>query len=208
MKPTVGLIDYGAGNLFSVKNALRSLKCNVVTATHPEMLEGIDRVILPGVGAFPDGIKSLRELGFNTYLVEYVASGGYLLGICLGMQLMLSVGHEGETAKGLGLVEGEVKPLVPSFECRVPHIGWNDIYGNQMCEIDLFDNVEAHSSYYFVHSYHAVPLENIKVVFTDFCGERIVAAYQKNNLFGVQFHPEKSQKVGVRMLNNFIRLGT
>jgi len=206
MKPIVGVIDYGAGNIFSVGNALRGLGCNIVIATEPEMLKGVDKVILPGVGSFPDGMSKLVTLGFSSYLREYVNSGSPLLGICLGMQLLLSKGSEGRETEGLGLITGSVEKLVSTKNCRVPHIGWNDIYGDELKSMELFGNIEIGSSFYFVHSYHVVPSDNLKVVYTNYCDQSVVASYQKENVYGAQFHPEKSQKVGVKLLKNFVEL--
>ena len=207
MKIKVGLIDYGAGNLYSVENALSGLKCDVVIASKPEMLEGVDKVILPGVGAFPDGIKNLNNLGFSDYIKEYVSTGGSLLGICLGMQLLLAIGNEGERTNGLGLVDGSVEPIIASKNCRVPHMGWNDIEGEQE-KILLFDGIDTRAAFYFVHSFHAVLSEDVHAVYTSYCDKKFVAAYQKDNLYGVQFHPEKSQKVGIKLLDNFIWHGS
>jgi len=206
MKPLIGLIDCGAGNIFSVENALRGIDCDVIVATNPEMLVGIDKLILPGVGAFPDGMEKLNSLGFSNYLGEYVNSGKHLLGICLGMQLLLSIGKEGQTTKGLDFISGSVEPLRPTNNYRVPHIGWNNIYSKEIKKLSLFDGIEQGSSFYFVHSYHVVPSEDVQVVYINYCDQNIVAAYQKDNLHGVQFHPEKSQKVGIRLLRNFVEL--
>jgi len=206
MKPTIGIIDYGIGNIFSVQNALNGLDCRLVVAADPEMLKGVDKLILPGVGAFPDGMKKLNHLGFIEYLNEFVGSGNYLLGICLGMQLLLSEGKEGTETKGLGLIKGSVESLIAASGCRIPHIGWNDVYSYDKKSIELFDDVEVGSSFYFVHSYHVKPSEDLKLVYTNYCNQNIVAAYQKDNLFGVQFHPEKSQKAGLKLLRNFIEL--
>ena len=206
MKPLIGLIDYGAGNIFSVENALQGLACNVVIATSPEMLKNVDKIILPGVGAFPDGMNKLNELGFSSYLRENIGSGKHILGICLGMQLLLSIGKEGRETEGLGFITGSIEKLVSTSNCRVPHVGWNDIYGDELKSMELFSDIDLGSSFYFVHSYHAVPSDNLKVLYTNYCDRDIVAAFQKENLHGVQFHPEKSQKVGIKLLRNFISL--
>lgn len=206
MKPTIGIIDYGLGNIFSVENALRSLSCDIVTADDPEKLKGLQKIILPGVGSFADGMNGLNSLGFTEFLHDFVSDGGYLLGICLGMQLLMPDGKEGGVSKGLGFVEGEIEPIEPSGSCRVPHIGWNDIYGDDMDSMSLFENIKPGSSYYFVHSYHVLPGQDIRTAYTEHCDRRIVAALQKDNVFGVQFHPEKSQQAGVTLLNNFLQL--
>ncbi len=207
-KPTVGVIDYGVGNLFSVQNALKGLQCDVVMAGNPGDLEGVEKIILPGVGAFKEGMEKLYSTGFAQFIRAHVENGGYLLGICLGMQLLLTYGEEGGRTDGLGLVSGGVKRLDASVAdgCRIPHIGWNEVYGEGFDFIELFDGIEQGSSFYFVHSYQAVPKEEIDIVYTDFCGTDIVAGFRKDKIYGMQFHPEKSQTVGLKMLNNFLVL--
>lgn len=206
MKTTVGIIDYGIGNIFSVENALRALKCDVVIATSPAELDGIHKIILPGVGSFPDGISNLNALGFSEYIRNHISSGGKILGICLGMQLLLEIGTEGIRTEGLGLIKGVVEPISVTQNCRVPHMGWNNIVSENADDIDLFNGINMESAFYFVHSFHAVLSDDVKVVYTDYCNNKLVAAYQKNNLYGVQFHPEKSQKAGIQLLKNFIAL--
>lgn len=207
-KPKIGVIDYGVGNLFSVQNALRGLHCSIVMARDPGELEGVKRVILPGVGAFKEGMDKLHATGFARYIHTHTESGGYLLGICLGMQLLLSCGEEGGQTEGLGLVSGGVKKMnsAGAEGCRIPHIGWNEVYGQGFGAIRLFDGIEQGSSFYFVHSYQAVPEEDIDIVYTDFCGQDIVAGFRKDRIYGMQFHPEKSQTVGLKLLTNFLAL--
>lgn len=207
-KPTIGVIDYGVGNLFSVQNALRGLRCSIVMARDPGDLDGVRRVILPGVGAFKEGMDKLHSTGFVEYIHSHVEGGGHLLGICLGMQLLLSYGEEGGRTEGLGLVAGGVKKMSPSVAegCRIPHIGWNDVYGESFEDIELFKDIEQGSSFYFVHSYQAVPEEEVDIVYTDFCGKDIVAGFRKDKTYGMQFHPEKSQTVGLKLLKNFLAL--
>ena len=204
MSKTVGLIGCGAGNLFSVENTLRGLDCDVLVAQYPEQLNAVDKVILPGVGAFQASMTMLNEQGFSDWIRDYAQSGGHLLGICLGMQLLLSSGQEGGECQGLGLIEGEVAPLLATADCRVPHMGWNEVFGNAMPSMPLFKGVVEHSTFYFVHSYYACIREPIDIVYTDYSGIHITAGYQKGNIFGTQFHPEKSQKMGVQLLRNFI----
>ena len=208
MKQSVGVIDCGVGNLFSVESALKSLRCNTVFAQSPEQLEGLDKVILPGVGAFPAGMAQLNKRGFTPWLRDYAGRGGHLLGICLGMQLLLKTGYEGERCDGVGLIDGEVVNLVPTAQCRVPHMGWNDVFGGDMADMPIFSGIEPHSAFYFVHSYYASlsanASESVATVYTDYCEREIVVGYQKDNVFGVQFHPEKSQKVGIKLLKNFL----
>jgi len=203
---TIGLIDYGLGNIFSVENALKILGVQVVVATSPSMLDGVDKIILPGVGNFSDGMQNLNNLGFSDYIRNYVVSGGYILGICLGMQLFLRSSIEGGYSKGLGIIDGEVKLLKPVNLCLVPHIGWNVLNGIDMDKISIFNDISPDSTCYFVHSYHANIGNNIKRVYTNYCGIKIIAAYCKNNIYAVQFHPEKSQNIGLKILKNFIEI--
>ncbi|MDH5325765.1 MAG: imidazole glycerol phosphate synthase subunit HisH [Gammaproteobacteria bacterium] len=203
---SVGVIDYGVGNIFSIVNALQALDCNVVVATKPHELVGIDRIVLPGVGAYPKGMKNLNSLGFSEHVKSHVDQGGLLLGICLGMQLALSEGYEDGRTSGLDLVQGNVVPLESSGKCRVPHMGWNNMEGFNGLEQTLFEGVELGSSFYFVHSYHSVVREDVQCSYVRFCNKNIVAAFQKKNVFGVQFHPEKSQKAGLKLLKNFVHL--
>jgi glutamine amidotransferase len=203
MKPLVGIIDYGAGNLFSVENALNYISCPSLTSDNVEELRHVDMLILPGVGSFRDGMNNLKSLGFDEFICESVAHGKPLLGICLGMQLLFSVGYEGGETRGLGLIDGSVEALVPFSGAKIPHIGWNDVYGGKMSEMSIFSGVEERANFYFVHSFHALPSSGVPVAYTDFYGKDIVAAVQNQHVAGVQFHPEKSQKEGVRMLRNF-----
>ena len=207
MSTKVGIIDYGAGNLFSVDNAIKDLERNSFISGNPEELAKADHIIFPGVGSFSDGVLSMKERGLDKFLQEYVASGKPVLGICLGMQMLMTEGSEGGSNTGLGLVEGTVKKLEHTNNSRIPHMGWNNVYGVDMKDIPLFRAVEPQSSYYFVHSYHVVPLEEVKTIYTDFYGIDIAVGFQKDNLFGVQFHPEKSQRVGIQLLRNFLDIG-
>jgi glutamine amidotransferase len=206
MSKKVGIIDYGAGNLFSVDNAIKGITRNRFISSDPERLTHADYIIFPGVGSFLDGMRSMKRHGLDEFLRDYVKSGKPVLGICLGMQMLLTEGYEGGVNKGLGLVEGVVDKLVHTNNSRIPHMGWNDIYGSDMKDIPIFKGVESQSSYYFVHSYHAVLSSEVKKIYTDFYGTDIVAGFQKDNLFATQFHPEKSQGLGVKLLKNFLSI--
>lgn len=197
------IIDYGMGNLFSVANALEYLGADVKVSNRKEDLEKADRLILPGVGAFPDGMKNLEKLGIIENLKKEVFEHKKpLLGICLGMQLFATEGDEGSLTKGLGWITGRVRRFrVDEKKFRLPHVGWNDV--SQKNEDSLFKGA-GQPIFYFVHSYHLVPEDPSVITATCNYGENFVAAIQKDNLFGVQFHPEKSQKNGLRVLENFL----
>jgi len=204
-KSMVVIIDYGMGNLFSVQNALRVLKADAVISKDPEDLKNASHIILPGVGAFPDGMKNLKASGFVEILKrEVLENKKPFLGICLGMQMLASIGEEHVKTEGLGLIPGAVRSFqVPEKEFRIPHVGWNDAYPTEAGKV-LFDGVDQ-NVFYFVHSYHFVPDDTSTVAAWCDYGECFVAAVRKDNIFGVQFHPEKSQKNGLMVLENFLK---
>lgn len=198
MEHFTAVVDYGVGNLRSIENAMDylGLKCRITD--DPGVLERADRIILPGVGAFPDAAKRLRESG----LAEKVRSAAQtkpLLGICLGMQLLFDWGEEGVRCEGLHLVEGSVERIETAF--KLPHIGWNQLEFPR--ESPLFSGLVPDSSVYFVHSYRALPADRADILATTDYGTEIVAAVGRGNVFGCQFHPEKSGEVGLQILRNF-----
>jgi glutamine amidotransferase len=200
----VVIIDYGMGNLFSVKNALDAIGVESIISDNPNDLKKADKIILPGVGAFPDGMKNLKNRGFVEVLEKEVLEKKKLfLGICLGMQLLASDGEEHKLTKGLGWIDGHVRKFNVQSDFRIPHIGWNDIFIKK--ENPLFGAIKT-PVFYFVHSYHIIPKDSSVVIATCNYGEEFVVAIQKDNIFGVQFHPEKSQKCGLELLKNFIAL--
>ncbi len=202
----IGIIDYGMGNLHSVKNALDYIGAeNVITAKKKE-LEGCDLLILPGVGAFGDAMKNL-ERGDLIEFIKKQASVKPFLGICLGMQLLFDRSYEFSETAGLGLISGEVIRLTAADGNRtykIPHMGWNSITpcGDSM----LFRGIPAGSYVYFVHSYKAfVSCRDELAAYTEY-GEEIAAAVVRKNIYGTQFHPEKSECTGLKILDNFRRL--
>ncbi len=191
----VGVLDYGMGNVRSVCNALREVGGEPVLV--PPWEEGLEHLVLPGVGAFGKAMERLSPL--SSWIRERVEEGARLLGICLGMQVMFEGSQEGEGVRGLGLLRGRVE-RVPTRE-RLPHMGWN--YVRKVRESPLFRGVEGGYAY-FVHSYRSVPLEKeVEVAVTEY-GVEICAAVWKENLFGTQFHPEKSGPFGLLLLRNFL----
>lgn len=193
------IIDYGAGNLFSVKNALDYLKIENKVTKNAEDLRAADRLILPGVGAFPDAMRMLRESGLVEVIKEEVQKKP-LLGICLGMQMLFEKGYEFEETDGLGLIKGSVKLMTPE-NLPIPHIGWNELELNKPCKL-----LEKGGDYvYFVHSYAAdCPSENV-AAYCDY-GMKVPALVFNDNVYGAQFHPEKSGDKGLEMLKKFAEL--
>ena len=201
---TVAIIDYGMCNLDSVARAVEECGGTPLVTNNIHDLEIATHIILPGVGAFPDAMNQLCQLSMDTALREQVLENKIpFLGICLGMQVMATKGTEGEETDGLGLIEGTVKRLKPeSHDTRIPHIGWNEVH--YMRSSPLFEGISTGKDFYFVHSYHfCCSDENNIVARTPYCGG-FTSAISKGNIFGTQFHPEKSQKVGFQVLKNFI----
>lgn len=200
----VVIIEYGMGNVDSVKRAVE--ECGreaTVSADRADILEA-SHLILPGVGAFAEGMRNLRARGLETLLTEQVRERTVpLLGICLGMQLFGTTGLEGGETAGLGWIPGEVRRLVPqTSDERIPHVGWNEV--RQQSPHPLFENISDGKDFYFVHSYHLSCLDSSDVAATTpYCGG-FVSAVARGSMFGVQFHPEKSQKAGFQLLKNFL----
>lgn len=200
------MIDMGMGNLQSVRQAFERIGAPVSLTTRPEDVERAAAVILPGVGAFGDGMASLRQNGLVGAIRRHALERGRpLLGICVGMQLLADEGEEHGHHQGLGLIRGRVIRLRPTEEgCRVPNMGWNDVkvaYPDRA----LFARLPHGDSFYFAHSYHVVCADPADVAATiDYGGQRLTAAVERGGLFGVQFHPEKSQDAGLQVLAAFV----
>lgn len=196
------IIDYGAGNLFSVKNALDFLGIeNTITASADD-LRAADRLILPGVGAFPDAMRMLGETGLVDVIKEQVQTKP-LLGICLGMQMLFEKGYEFGETDGLGLIKGSVKLMHPEGGLAVPHIGWNSLEKNTPCR--LLENVAEGEYVYFVHSF-AAECEGANVAAYCDYGMKVPALVFSGNVYGAQFHPEKSGTTGLNILRSFAAL--
>lgn len=199
----IAVIDYGAGNLHSVKNALDFLGAENIITNDKDVILSADKVILPGVGAFGDAMKSLRESGLFEVTKEVAQSGKPLLGICLGLQLMFESSEETPGVEGLGIFKGKIVKI-PDCGLKIPHMGWNNIEIPRQSKIlkDLGENPFV----YFVHSYYLqAEDESIVSAYTEY-GEKLGIAVEHNNVFATQFHPEKSGKTGLKILDNFIRL--
>lgn len=202
----IGIVDYGAGNLASVRNAFAHIGCGASVCNVPAMLSDFERVILPGVGSFRAAMEMLNSAGWSLALRDYAQSGRPILGICLGMQLLFDAGDEHGYTTGLGLIPGRVVKLDPASPNKVPHVGWNNLVNIK--PHPLFRGIKSQVDFYFVHSYHCVPDDSSAITATcDFGGE-FVAAVAKGNVFGMQFHPEKSQPSGMRILENFVEWET
>lgn len=196
------IVDYGMGNIRSVHNGLVRLGCSVTTSDKFEDLKHADALILPGVGAFGEAIGNLVSRGLVDPLVRLVREEGKpLLGICLGMQLLAETSIERGAYKGLGLIPGEICRINAPSSLRLPHVGWNSVHIRRRAP--LFKEIPEGGSFYFVHSYHFVCDPEHIAATTDYGGE-VVAAVQKDNVFGVQFHPERSQTNGLSLLANFV----
>lgn len=204
----VAVVDYGMGNLGSVRRALSELGADVLVAERPGLLRDVDRFVLPGVGSFADGIAHLNHFGWVGEIHRQVVECGKpFLGICLGMQLLATKGAEGGDTTGLGLIDGEVQRLdVLGCAARIPHVGWNSITLNGANP--LFAGVPNNTDFYFVHSYAFRPLRELDVVaYTDY-GISLPAAIAKDHIFGTQFHPEKSSTAGLQVLRNFMEFAS
>lgn len=200
---SVGIIDYGLGNLRSVAGAVERLGHAAQVTADPEALAAADRLILPGVGAFGDGMRNLRQRGLVEPLTEMVEGGKPILGICLGFQLIARESDEFGAHDGLGWIPARVRRLAPADErLRVPHVGWNDLERTADCA--LYADLPQDPLFYYVHSYQLVPDDDGFVVGRCDYGGPFVAAVARDNVYGVQFHPEKSQQHGLTLLGNFL----
>lgn len=197
----VAIIDYGVGNLRSVEKAFAATGCEAVVTADENELRTAERLVLPGVGAFGACMKALSERGFDGLVKERARAGTPLLGVCVGMQLLFDESDEFGSTPGLGLLRGRVRRF--ENDLVVPHVGWNRIH--QKRRHALFDGVEDGSFCYFVHSFYCEPADDAVVVGLTEYGGRYASVVADRNICGVQFHPEKSQDVGLRMLRNFTR---
>jgi glutamine amidotransferase len=201
----IAIIDYGVGNLFSLKSSFREIGAEAAVTSDPEVIDAADRIILPGVGAFEDAARKLRESGMAEVVKKEAAAGKPLLGICLGMQLMFDKGYEYGEHEGLGLIHGNVRPIsdVIPEGYKIPHIGWNLLKFRK--ESPLFKYIKEGDYVYFVHSYYAADCDESVIATTEY-GADLTAAAANGNVYGCQFHPEKSGRVGMKILKAFMEL--
>jgi len=200
----ITIVDYGMGNLRSVQKAFESLGFPARICARPEDLREGEKLVLPGVGAFRDAIAELRRQNWVEPILGHLAADRPFLGICLGLQLLLEVSHEDGDWEGLGVIPGEVVRFADTPGLKVPHMGWNEVQFRPGCP--LFAGIPQGSHFYFVHSYHVVPQGGDVVVATSDYGGSFTAAVQRGRMFATQFHPEKSQSVGLKLLRNFAEL--
>ena len=199
----IAIVDYGVGNLFSLRSSFESIGAQIVVTSDPDVLRAADRIVLPGVGAFGDAAKKLRDSGLADVVVAEAKAGKPLLGICLGMQLLFDKSLEYGEHEGLGLIPGEVRPIaeVIPADLKIPHIGWNALHFNGK-ESPLFRYIKEGDFVYFVHSFYGAKCD-ASVIATAEYGAELTAAVARDNVYGCQFHPEKSGDVGMRILRAF-----
>jgi glutamine amidotransferase len=202
----LSIIDYGMANLRSVQKGFETVGASAEIISTPEQIRKADRIVLPGVGAFKDAIATLREKNLDGALVEHINSGKPFLGICLGLQMLFDVGYEDGEHRGLGVLRGECVrfDVDQSMHLKVPHMGWNQLDVKR--QSPLFKDLSEGSSVYFVHSYHVVPKDSSVIATTTDYGRPFVSSIWKDNVVATQFHPEKSQRVGLKILENFSRM--
>jgi len=200
----IAIIDYGVGNLYSLKHSLEYIGENCVVTSDIDTICIADKLILPGVGAFKNAAEKLKDSGLDKVIKSECVNGKPLLGICLGMQLLFDKSYEYGEAEGLKLIEGEVVPISDYVQfLKIPHMGWNSLEVEKSCKI--LNNVKNSNYVYFVHSYFAKCPAKYIAATSDY-GIKITAAVCKDNIYGTQFHPEKSGEVGLKILKSFAKL--
>ena len=201
----IAIVDYGVGNLFSLKSSLEKIGVDCVVTAEEPVLRSADKILLPGVGAFEDAAGKLRDSGLAVLLKELAAAGKPLLGICLGMQLLFEKSYEYGEHEGLGLIPGSVRPIrdVIPADYKIPHIGWNALHFRQDCPI--FRHLSEGDCVYFVHSFYAAECDAYVTATAEY-GAELTAAVARGNVYGCQFHPEKSGNVGLSILKAFAEL--
>ena len=201
----IAIVDYGVGNLFSLTSSFAAIGAEVTVTADPAALKAADKILLPGVGAFEDAAKKLRQTGLDTVVKELAAAGKPLMGICLGMQLLFDKSYEYGEHDGLGLIPGSVRPIADVIPAglKIPHIGWNALRFQKDCPI--FKEVSEGDCVYFVHSFYAAQCDDATVATAEY-GAPLTAAVARGNVYGCQFHPEKSGAVGLKILKAFAEL--
>jgi glutamine amidotransferase len=208
-KKKITIVDYKCGNIFSLKRIVKKLDCTFEFTSDPEKIIKADKLILPGVGAFKVGIENLKKNNLDKAINEYIKKGNYIMGICLGMQLLMDKSEEFGVSYGLGLIKGEVKKLECKKEFSIPNIGWSNIdINNDFKKNDFFllDNIKNKSFFYFIHTYKVITNHENVIAKTNYGGDFFASIVSRDNILGVQFHPEKSGKIGEKMIGNFINV--
>ena len=204
----IAIVDYGVGNLFSLISSFRSIGADITVSGDAEKIKSADKIVLPGVGAFGDAAALLRNSELDKLIIDEASNGKPLLGICLGMQLLFNKSYEYGEHNGLGLINGRVVPISPVIpsEYKVPHIGWNPLHFPKGKPVnELFRYINENDCVYFVHSYYASDCEASTITTTEYAAE-LTAAVASGNVYGTQFHPEKSGTVGLNILRAFCEL--
>lgn len=201
----IGIIDYGMGNIHSVQKALESQGASCLVTNNPKELKKFDKLVLPGVGAFDDAVAELESRGLIEAIKEYVLEGKILFGICLGLQLFFETSEEAKQKRGLGILKGQIKKFSEKSGLKIPQMGWNGLELVKP-ECPLFKEAQKNRFVYFCHSFYAAPLDKNIIAATCNYGMNFAAVVWQDNIFGVQFHPEKSQDFGLKLLKNFILL--
>lgn len=201
----IAIIDYGMGNIHSVNKALHFLGAKTIVTNRPQDLQSANKLVLPGVGAFDDATEALEKQGLITSLNEFINKKKAFLGICLGMQLLFEESQEAVRFKGIGILKGSVRRFKESKSLKIPHIGWNQIKF-KIKECPLLRNILDNSYVYFCHSYYPQAKDKNVIVTTTDYGIEFTSVVWQDNVYGVQFHPEKSQKIGLKILENFVNL--
>ena len=201
----IAIIDYGVGNLFSIKSSFEAVGADTVVTSDPKTIQNADKIMLPGVGAFEDAARKLKESGLGEIVKQEAAKGKPLLGVCLGMQLLFERSHEYGVHEGLGILKGDVVPMKGYIDekLKVPQIGWNALRFTK--ESPLFKYIKNGDFVYFVHSYFASGCEDSVAAVTEY-DKDLTAAVSKGNVYGCQFHPEKSGDIGLNILRAFSEL--
>ena len=197
----IAILDYGMGNLRSVEKALQKVGAQTLVTSEPEKVLIAEGLVLPGVGAFKDCMRNLKEYGLIDALYQFIQSGRPFLGICLGLQLLFSESTEFGLYKGLDIIRGKVVRFPQGSTVKVPHMGWNTVKIEK--EVPFLQDIEDESYFYFVHSYYVIPEDESIVATTTNYGVKFVSSICHNNIFACQFHPEKSQELGLKILRRF-----
>ncbi len=201
----IAIIDYGVGNLFSLKSSFAAIGAEAVVTGDVQVIRAAEKIVLPGVGAFSDAAEKLRKTGLDRVIKEEAEKGKPLLGICLGMQLLFDKSYEYGVHEGLGLIKGNIKPIRDKIDAnlKIPHIGWNPLIIKK--ENPIFKYINDGDCVYFVHSFYAADCDESVIAVSEY-GALLTAAVASGNVYGCQFHPEKSGKVGLKILRAFAQM--
>ena len=206
----IAIIDYSIGNVQSIFNALSCNDIEIVITSDKNQILDSDAVILPGVGAYKRAMQELKKRNLLNILSDFICTGKPVLGICLGMQLLMATSQEFGTSNGLGLINGKVVKFSENTKAKLPHVSWNSLVkGSYGWESGLLDGISEKDDFYFVHSFICQPKESENILaYSSYGGQKFCAVVQKDNIYGCQFHPEKSSKMGLKILKNFIKISS